>query len=123
MGQRRNDVLPAPQKILTGATRSQPGRFGGAPNQVPSSNEQIPRFSAVSNRNQQPQSQPVDSTPSKPMWNKDQNDRPGFTGSGVANQQTFGPQQTGSSQFGTNQRIDDNKTSITNKVALILRIR
>jgi hypothetical protein len=110
MGQRTNDVLPAPQKILTGPARTQPGRFGATANQIPSSGEQISRFSNVNNRNQQ-QSQPIDSTSSNSVWNKDQNNKSSFPGSNVGNQQTFGRQQSGSSQFGMNQRTDDNKIS------------
>jgi hypothetical protein len=112
IGQRTNDVLPAPQKILTGATRTQPGRFGSTTNPIPSTNEQISRFSNVSNRNQQSQS--IDSTSSSTMWNKDQNNKSNFSGNSLSNQQTFGRQQTGPSQFGMNQRTDDNKLSITN---------
>src|SRR5271155_1888160 len=88
MNQRTNDVLPAPQKILTGSSRTQPGRFGAATttNQIPSSNEQIPRFSNVNNNRNQ-QSQVVDSTSSNSIWNKDQNNK------SIGNQQTFGRQQ------------------------------
>jgi len=114
VGQRTNDALPPPQKILTGPPRIQPARFGATSNQTPSSNEQISRFSNVTNRNQQQQSQTVDSSSSNSVWNKDQNTKPNFPGNNPANPQTFGRQQSGSSQFGTNQRTDDNKTSITN---------
>jgi hypothetical protein len=114
MGQRTNDVLPAPQKILTGAARGQPGRFGATNQTSSSSNEQMPRFSNIANRNQPSQQQTVDSNPSNSIWNKDQNNKSSFSSNSVGNQQTFGrQQQSGPSQFGINQKIDDNKPSIT----------
>ncbi len=112
MGHRTSDVLPPPQKILTGAARTQPGRFASTANQIPPSTEQPPRFSNISNRN--PQAQPIDSTPPNPTWNKDQNNKPSFSGSSLGNQQTFGRQQADSSQFGMNQRTDDNKPTMMN---------
>ena len=89
MGQRTNDVLPAPQKILTAPSRTQPGRFGT----TPSSGDPVSRFSALGNRNQQ-------SNESNPMWNKEQNNQSNFN----TNQQAFGRQQSGPSQ-----RLDENK--------------
>jgi hypothetical protein len=120
MNQRTNDALPTPQKILTGPPRTQPGRFGGGgTNPMPSSNEQIPRFSSISSRNQP--TQVVDSSASNSMWNADQNNKPNFSSnsSGFSNQRAFGQQQqqqqqSGSSQFIVNNRMDENRTSIIN---------
>ena len=116
MNQRTNDDLPAPQKILTGAARTQPGRFGGgnqAFSAASSSNEQTPRFANAGNRNQQ-QPQTVESTSSNSMWNNDQNVKPSFGGNNMTNQPSFNRQQSGSAQFSANQRTDDNKISMTN---------
>lgn len=99
MNQRTNDGLPAPQKILTGSARAQPGRFSGPTNNITSGNEPTARFSSITNRNPQ-QSQPMDSTSSNPAWNKDQN---------FGNQPGLGRQPVG-----MNQRTDDNKISSSN---------
>jgi hypothetical protein len=118
-GYKTNDDLPAPQKILTGAARTQPGRFG-AVNQSSSvagpTNEQPPRFPNFHNRNQQQQqSQTIDSTPPNSGWNKDQNNKPNFSSSsGTATQQTFGRQPSGPSQFGNTQKTEDFKITIPN---------
>jgi hypothetical protein len=113
MSQRTNETLPAPQKILTGAPRTQPGRFGGgnqAFSAASSSNDLIPRFSNAGNRNQQQSQTVVEPTSSNSMWNSGPNVKPSFSGNNnIPSQPSFGRQQSGG-----NQRTDDNKISMTN---------
>ncbi|CAF0807587.1 unnamed protein product [Adineta steineri] len=108
MNQRTNDILPTPPRTLTGASRMQSGRFSGENQSLSkpsSSNEQMARFSSANNRNQQPQT-------AEPTWN---NPKPTFDNNNMTNQQSFGRQPPGLSQFNNNQRMDDNKTSSTNR--------
>ncbi|CAF4415082.1 unnamed protein product, partial [Rotaria sp. Silwood2] len=114
MTHRTNEILPTPPNILAGASRTQPGRFGtGNPvtSTMPLTNGQIPRFGNITNRNSQQYSQTIDSTASNSTWNKEQNNISSFN---VTNQQPFARQQSSSSQFGFNQRTDDDKISMAN---------
>ncbi|CAF4858871.1 unnamed protein product [Rotaria sp. Silwood1] len=107
MTHRTNDILPTSTNI----PRTQPGRFGTGnltTSVISSSNEQIPRFTNINNRNNQQYSQTIDSIPSNSLWNKEQNMKPNFN---ITNQQTFTRQLSNSSN---NQRTDDDKISMAN---------
>ncbi|CAF1033127.1 unnamed protein product [Rotaria sordida] len=110
MTHRTNDILSTSSNILTGPSRTQPGRFGtgnSTASVIPSTNEQIPRFTNLTNRN----NQTVDSTTSNSIWNKEQTNKSNFN---ITNQQSFGRQQSSSSQFNNSQKTDDDKISMTN---------
>ncbi|CAF4102982.1 unnamed protein product [Rotaria socialis] len=115
--QRSNGNLPTSSNMMSGAPRSQPGRFSSTTDStasvLSSTKAQIPRFSNAHNRNIQQYSQTADSTASNSMWNKEQNNKTNFgTSDALPNQQSYGRQQSDSFHHGNVQRPTDDKVSI-----------